>query len=96
MKTARKILHMDLDAFFCAVEELADPSLRGKPFAVGGSPDGRGVVCSCETLRRPLRYGDGACDPSLSESLRRVQTAREIWLMLPRSYAYSLGHDAAR
>ncbi len=38
---------MDLDAFFCAVEELADPDLRGKPFAVGGRPESRGVVASC-------------------------------------------------
>lgn len=38
---------MDLDAFFCAVEELADPGLRGKPFAVGGRPESRGVVASC-------------------------------------------------
>ena len=43
----RKILHIDLDAFFCAVEELLDPSLSGKAFAVGGSPDKRGVVSSC-------------------------------------------------
>lgn len=43
----RRILHLDLDAFFCAVEELFDPSLAGKAFAVGGSPDGRGVVASC-------------------------------------------------
>lgn len=43
----RRILHLDLDAFFCAVEELYDPSLKGKAFAVGGSPDGRGVVASC-------------------------------------------------
>lgn len=43
----RKIIHLDLDAFFCAVEELRDPTLRGKPFAVGGRPEERGVVASC-------------------------------------------------
>lgn len=42
-----KIIHLDLDAFFCAVEELRRPELRGKPFAVGGRPDERGVVSSC-------------------------------------------------
>lgn len=41
------ILHLDLDAFFCAVEELHNPALRGKAFAVGGRPDERGVVASC-------------------------------------------------
>ncbi|MFP4322042.1 MAG: DNA polymerase IV [Anaerolineales bacterium] len=43
----RQILHLDLDAFFCAVEEINQPDLRGVPFAVGGSPDARGVVASC-------------------------------------------------
>ncbi len=43
----RIIAHLDLDAFFCAVEELENPSLRGKPFAVGGNPEQRGVVASC-------------------------------------------------
>jgi DNA polymerase IV len=43
----RKILHLDLDAFFCAVEEQRDPGLRGLPFAVGGRPEERGVVSSC-------------------------------------------------
>ena len=52
MDKPRQILHLDLDAFFCAVEELLDPSLRGVPFAVGGSPEGRGVVASCSYAAR--------------------------------------------
>ena len=48
----RKILHVDLDAFFCAVEEKFDPTLIGKVFATGGSPDGRGVVSSCSYAAR--------------------------------------------
>ncbi len=50
--TERTIIHLDLDAFYCAVEELFDPSLRGKPFAVGGSPEYRGVVSSCSYAAR--------------------------------------------
>ena len=48
----RKILHLDLDAFFCAVEELHNPDLKGKAFAVGGQPDQRGVVASCSYAAR--------------------------------------------
>jgi len=51
----RKVLHLDLDAFFCAVEEQRDPSLRGKAFAVGGRPDQRGVVASCSYPARQFR-----------------------------------------
>ena len=49
---ARTILHLDLDAFFCAVEENQNPSLRGRAFAVGGKPDERGVVASCSYAAR--------------------------------------------
>ena len=54
MDSPRVILHLDLDAFFCAVEEIKDPGLRGKAFAVGGSPGGRGVVTSCSYPARKM------------------------------------------
>lgn len=48
----RKIIHLDLDAFFCAVEELRDPSLAGKAFAVGGKAGQRGVISTCSYAAR--------------------------------------------
>lgn len=46
MISARTILHLDLDAFFVAVERLDDPSLIGRPVIVAGRPEARGVVSS--------------------------------------------------
>jgi len=50
----RTILHIDLDAFYCAVEETRNSELRGKAFAVGGKPEERGVVASCSYAARRM------------------------------------------
>jgi DNA polymerase-4 len=52
---ARKIIHCDCDCFYASVEMRDDPSLRGRPLAVGGRPDQRGVVATCNYEAR--RFG---------------------------------------
>src|SRR5512140_1414728 len=55
----RYIVHVDIDAFFAAVEVLLDPSLAGKPVIVGGLPHERGVASTCSYEARKFGVHSG-------------------------------------
>ena len=74
--------HVDLDAFFAAVEELEDPSLRSRPLVVGGDPHGRGVVATANYVAR--RFGIRSAMSS-AEALRRCP---EVIFLRPRHALY--------
>ena len=70
---ARSILgHLDLDAFYAAVEELEQPELRRKPLVVGGDPKGRGVVSTANYVARGFGIHSAM---SCAEALRRCPAA---------------------
>jgi DNA polymerase IV len=77
------VAHLDLDAFFAAVEELESPELRRKPLVVGGDPHGRGVVATANYVAR--RFGIHSA-MSCAEALRRCPQA--VFLQ-PRKRLYS-------
>ena len=80
---ARIILHLDLDAFYCAVEENQFPKLRGVPFAVGGKPGERGVVSSCSYAAR--KFGVRSAMPMA----RALRNCPGLIVVPPRHRLYS-------
>src|SRR3954462_12374803 len=66
------VAHLDLDAFFAAVEELENPELRSQPLIVGGDPRGRGVVATANYVAR--QYGIHSA-MSAAEAIRRCPQA---------------------
>jgi DNA polymerase IV len=69
------VAHLDLDAFFAAVEELENPELRQKPLVVGGDPRGRGVVATANYEARKFGIHSAM---SCAEALRRCPHATFI------------------
>jgi DNA polymerase IV len=78
----RKIIHCDCDSFYASVEVRDDPALRGKPLAVGGSAEGRGVVATCSYEARA--YGVRSAMPTS----RALKLCPELVVMRPDMAKY--------
>lgn len=72
IKPKRKIIHLDMDAFFASIEERDNPELAGKPVIVGAPPGTRGVVSTCNYIAR--KYGVRSAMSS-TEAYRRCPNA---------------------
>lgn len=84
MDREKRILHLDMDAFFAAVEQRDYPFLRGKPVIIGGVPEGRGVVSTCSYEAR--KYGIRSA-MSMAEANRLCPHA-VVMSVNPRKYLH--------
>lgn len=72
MENRKKIIHLDMDAFYASIEERDNPSLVGKPVIVGSPPGSRGVVSTCNYIAR--KFGIHSAMSS-AEAYRRCPRA---------------------
>ena len=87
MQTQRRIIHIDMDAFYASVEQRDDPALRGRPVAVGGSPDSRGVVAAASYEAR--RFGVRSAMPMA----RAVRLCPELAIVRPDFAKYKAASE---
>ncbi len=80
--SVRKIIHVDMDCFYAAVEEKYNPKLKGLPMAVGGPPDSRAVICTANYEAR--KFGVKAAIPSS----RAVRLCPQLVLVRPNFELY--------
>lgn len=90
MNATRKIIHIDMDAFFAAVEQRDFPQYRNKPIIVGGAPDSRGVVATCSYEAR--QYGIHSAMPSA----HAYRLCPQAIFVKPRFDAYQQASTAIR
>lgn len=79
----RKIIHIDMDAFFASVEQRDNPDLRGLPVVVGGSPEGRGGVVAAASYEA-RKFGIRSAMPSK----KAVQLCADVKFIKPRFEVY--------
>lgn len=80
--SVRKIIHIDMDCFYAAVEEKYNPKLKGLPMAVGGPPQSRSVICTANYEAR--KFGVKAAVPSS----RAVRLCPQLILVPPNFDLY--------
>lgn len=82
MDTSRKIIHIDMDAFYASVEQRDHPEFRGKPLIIGGDPNKRGVVATCSYEARKFGVHSAMPTRQAAKLCRMAFLFTAIWLIM--------------